>query len=110
MLLVGAGACRGQHVVEPIGGHDHHAVAVGHDEVAGAHLDVADARRHPDRAGLLLRRPGQGDAGGEHGEAVGFQRVDVAHAPVDDEPGHASRLRCGREDLAPVAELAADLL
>ena len=62
--------------------HDGDAVDVADEPVAGvAPGHAADARRaRPPRRAWTLGRPGQGDAGREHGEAVGLERGDVADA------------------------------
>ena len=92
-FLLGAGPSRGEHRVERSARDDDDAVAVADDPVAGLDVDVTDVRARADRARQRLRRAAQRDQRAEHREPESFQRVDVAHAAVDDEPGDAARLR-----------------
>ena len=104
-FFVGAGLPRREHVVD-MGRTDHDdAVGVADDPVAVDNVDVADQCLVADVTGLFFRRAAQGDHRREHGEAMRFECIDVAHAAVDHESDDAARLGRGRKDLAPVAAL-----
>jgi len=111
LLLVGGPTLgRGQRCFGRFGGHDYHAVAIGHDDIALAHRHPAAHDRLGHRSGRLLLAPGHIHPPRPDGEAPALDPLEIAATAVEHQRGNPSGQGCDRKDFAPIAtEVAAGI-